>query len=194
MRLKLDSLKLCLNQLFGIPSNDIYWKHPIHRTLLNTILNFLSKIQYTSICNQDHLKNNNNKKIKRCAKNFYPHNKFYLLYISTGLPKWSTLRQSVSSMAISFWSVSQTERSEMFCLQYRFGLGDMVTPPKILVSNGTSPLWVKLNFPATGHLTGTGFLAVVRNFFISKSEFFFWINWYEATYLKRDHSSTLLYF
>lgn len=26
-----------------------------------------------------------------------------------------------------------------------------------LVSKGTSPLCVKLNFPATGHLMGTGF-------------------------------------
>lgn len=40
------------------------------------------------------------------------------------------------------------------------GLGDRVTPPRIRVSKGTSPRCVKLNFPATGHLTGTGFLAI----------------------------------
>lgn len=55
--------------------------------------------------------------------------------------------------------MSHTEKSEIFSLQYRLGRGERVTPPRILVSNGTSPFCVKLNFPAIGHLTGTGFLA-----------------------------------
>lgn len=32
-----------------------------------------------------------------------------------------------------------------------------------LVLNGCSPLCVKLNLPATGHLTGTGFFAKIFN-------------------------------
>lgn len=34
------------------------------------------------------------------------------------------------------------------------------------VLNGCSPLWVKLNLPATGHLTDTGFLAIIFNEFL----------------------------
>ena len=37
--------------------------------------------------------------------------------------------------------------------------GVLVTPPRIRVSNGSSPFWVKLNLPAIGHFTGTGSLA-----------------------------------
>lgn len=40
------------------------------------------------------------------------------------------------------------------------GLGDLVTPPKILVSKRTSPFWWNMYLPATGQRTGTGFFAV----------------------------------
>jgi len=39
------------------------------------------------------------------------------------------------------------------------GLGNWVTPPRILVSNKMSPCCLKRNFPAIGHLMETGFLA-----------------------------------
>lgn len=35
------------------------------------------------------------------------------------------------------------------------------------VLNGCSPRWVKLNLPATGHRTGTGFLAKIRYYCFS---------------------------
>lgn len=76
------------------------------------------------------------------------------------------------------------------------GLGLNVTPPRILkkytkclfsyildqnwntnmenlVLNGCSPLCVKLNLPATGHLTGTGFFAEIFNHFFYKSQQFY---------------------
>lgn len=81
--------------------------------------------------------------------------------------------------------MSQTEKSDIFCLQYVFGRGLKVTPPKILqntifnisiqklkmykytnlVSKGMSPFCVKLNLPATGHRIGVGFFLRYKSYF-----------------------------
>merc|ERR550532_849195 len=93
-----------------------------------------------------------------------------------GLPKWSVDQQYVSSMVISFWSVSQTANRDMFCLQencpvrpHTSCLGSLVIPPKILVRKRKSPVCVKLNAPATGQRIGTGSFFSKRSYFHSIS-------------------------
>ena len=83
--------------------------------------------------------------------------------MSIGRPRWSVDQQYVSSIVISFWSVSHTAMREMFCLHENCPVrpqtswrGSLVMPPMNLVSNRKSPCCVKLNAPATGHLMGTG--------------------------------------